>query len=381
MTTSVIGVGIIGANATRGWAATAHIPALRALPQFEIRALSSTRRESADAAGLAFGVGQTFSDHEKLIGSPDVDLVVVAVKVPHHLELVSAALDAGKQVYSEWPLGVDLAEARSLADRASAAKIATAVGLQARRAPAVLYLRDLIAEGFVGEVLSTSFVGTLGFGDRIPQANAYMLDQRNGANLLSIGVGHGVDALNFVLGEFDELSAVTAVRREAMTIDETEERVGKTAWDQIAAVGTLGSGAIASIHARDAIAGGTGLLWEINGTAGTLRITAAGMLPGLFPLTIQGSQGRAPLRELPVPPRYRIDTPELSDLAGSPAYNVGRVYAAFARDRRDGTRTVPDFETALARHEMLEAFNHTIRTARTGRLGWHTHPPRTWGTT
>src|SRR6266540_5798772 len=61
-----IRVGIIGANPDRGWAAQAHIPALRSLANdFEITALSTTRRESADAASKLFDVADTFDNHEE----------------------------------------------------------------------------------------------------------------------------------------------------------------------------------------------------------------------------------------------------------------------------------------------------------------------------
>src|SRR5205809_6735020 len=93
---STLGVGIIGVSPTRGWAATAHIPALRALPNYEIRALSAHNTESARAAGEAFGVRKVFADHEQLVTQSDIDVVAVTVKVPHHRELVSAALAAGK---------------------------------------------------------------------------------------------------------------------------------------------------------------------------------------------------------------------------------------------------------------------------------------------
>ena len=63
MPESVLGVGIIGVSPVRGWAATAHIPALRALPNYEIRALSAHSAESAREAGQAFGVSAVFSDH------------------------------------------------------------------------------------------------------------------------------------------------------------------------------------------------------------------------------------------------------------------------------------------------------------------------------
>src|SRR2546423_10071868 len=70
-----IRVGIIGANPDRGWAAQAHIPALKSLrDDFEITALSTTRRESADAAGKLFGVPAAFDNHQELVSSPTVDV-------------------------------------------------------------------------------------------------------------------------------------------------------------------------------------------------------------------------------------------------------------------------------------------------------------------
>jgi len=95
-----IRVGIIGANPERGWAAQAHIPALTSLSDdFEITALSTTRRESADAAAKLFGVPLAFDRHQDLVNNSAVDVVAVTVKVPYHLELATAALDAGKAVY------------------------------------------------------------------------------------------------------------------------------------------------------------------------------------------------------------------------------------------------------------------------------------------
>src|SRR6266850_6272456 len=88
---STLVVGIIGVSPVRGWAATAHIPALRALPNYEIRALSAHSAESARAVGEMFGVGAVFSDHEQLVSRQDVDVVAVTVKVPHHRQLVTAA--------------------------------------------------------------------------------------------------------------------------------------------------------------------------------------------------------------------------------------------------------------------------------------------------
>src|SRR6266436_9455487 len=266
---STLSVGIIGVSPVRGWAATAHIPALQALPNYEIRALSAHNAESAREAGEVFGVNAVFTDHEQLVIQPDIDVVAVTVKVPHHRELVSAALAAGKAVYCEWPLGRDLDDARAMAALAGEKGVRTVVGLQARQAPAIEFVQELLRDGYVGEALSTTMVGLSVPGDVVGQPNAYMLDRANGANVLTIAVGHSLDILNYVLGEFAELSAVSDLRRPLITIKETGEQIVKTAADQIAVIGTLTSGATASVHIREAVAGGTGFLWEINGTDGT----------------------------------------------------------------------------------------------------------------
>jgi predicted dehydrogenase len=359
MPESILGVGIIGVSAQRGWAATAHIPALRALPNYEIRALSAHSAESARAAGEAFAVGAVFSDHEEMVAQPDIDVVAVTVKAPHHRELVSAALVAGKAVYCEWPLGRDLADARAMAALAAERGVRTVVGLQARQAPAIGFVQDLLSHGYVGEVLSTTMVGLSVPGAVVVQANAYMLDETTGANLLTIAVGHSLDILNHVLGEFADLSAVSALRRPVITIEETGEQIVKTAADQIAVIGTLRSGATASIHIREGVAGGTRFLWEINGTDGTLQITAAGAQPQIFPLTVAGAKGENEPTELVVPAALTQKWPSLTGLAGAPAYNVGRAYAAFAVDINNGTHTVPDFPDAVRRHEVIAAIERS----------------------
>src|SRR5213080_4672405 len=199
MPESTLGVGIIGVSSVRGWAATAHIPALRALPNYEIRALSAHSAEAARAAGEVFGVSAVFSDHRRMVTQPDVDVVAVTVKVPHHRQLVSAALAAGKSVYCEWPLGRDLDDARAMAALADEQGVRTVVGLQGRQVPAIEFVERLLREGYIGEVLSTTMVGLSIPGDSVVKANAYMLDTTNGANLLTIAVGHSLDTLNYVL--------------------------------------------------------------------------------------------------------------------------------------------------------------------------------------
>lgn len=356
-----IGVGIIGANPDRGWARAAHIPALAALPQYELRAVSTSRRETADAAGKKFDAPLAFGDHAELVAHPDVDLVTIAVKAPQHRELVTAALKAGKHVYCEWPLGNDLAEAVGMADLARRAGVRNVIGLQGRAAPAINQIRDMVAEGYVGEVLSTSVVASgETFGRSIAQANAYQLDKRNGTTLLSIQFGHFADAVCYCLGEFRELSATLATRRRQVEIDETGELVSSTSPDQVSVTGVLDGGAMASLHFRGGRSRGTNLLWEINGTEGDLVVTAPVGFVGITDLTLRGTRGEEDaLSPLAVADKY---TWARRGVPKGPPFNVAQLYARLADDIRNGTGMTPTFDTAVRRHRMLDAVQESADT-------------------
>jgi predicted dehydrogenase len=109
------------------------MPALQALPDFEVVAVHTTRQDSADAAARHYGVPLAFADPVKLAQHPDVDLVTVCVKVPDHHDPVMAAIDAGKHVYCEWPLGRDTQEAERLLSAAERKGVRHAVGPDIKR--------------------------------------------------------------------------------------------------------------------------------------------------------------------------------------------------------------------------------------------------------
>jgi predicted dehydrogenase len=363
-----IRVGIIGANPDRGWAAQAHIPALTSLSDdFEITALSTSRRDSAAAASARFGVPAAFDNHQELVNSPEVDVVAVTVKVPYHLELATAALDAGKAVYCEWPLGNGLKEAETLAALAQSKGVLAVAGLQARSAPPVAYVRDLIGQGYIGAVLSTTLIGSgMGWGPTVEPFNAYTYDKTNGATMLSIALGHAADALCHCLGEVRELSATMTVRRKTFTIAQTGESRPVTAHDQVCVSGLLVSGAALSIHYRGGFSRGTNLLWEINGTEGDLQLTAAGGQAQIFEMEVRGGNGAQPSLEiLPVPEQYRWSPLQVP----GPSTNVAQAYARFARDYREGTHFCPTFEDAVTRHRMLDAIETAAATGQCQTLG------------
>ncbi|MHC5755233.1 MAG: Gfo/Idh/MocA family protein [Nostoc sp.] len=349
-----IGVGIIGANPDRGWAQAAHIPALFALPQYEIRAISTSQRQTATAAKERFNLPLAFDNYTELVTHPDVDLVTIAVKVPHHRELVTAAIKAGKHIYCEWPLGNSLAETVELADLARTKNIHTAIGLQGRAAPVINWVRDLIAQGYIGTVLSTSMVASGEYpSDVIDSANTYMLDKQNGANLLTIHSGHYADVITYCLGEFIELNATLATQRRQVKLIETGEMITATSPDQVVINGILNTKAVASLHLRGGHSRGTNLLWEINGTEGDLLLTGDIGYINMLDVTLQGARGKEDtLSPISIPDQYRwvpLETPK-----GSP-FNVAQLYTQLARDILEGTNFCSGFDAAVIRHRMLDA--------------------------
>ncbi|MFK4067715.1 Gfo/Idh/MocA family protein [Streptomyces sp. NPDC029674] len=362
-TTAPVRVGLVGLSARGGWAPRSHVPALARLDGYELRALAASSAASARAAGEKYGVPLAFGSAAELVRSDEVDLVVVSVRVPLHREVILGALGAGKAVLSEWPLGNGLSEAEELAAAADRAGVRTFAGLQARSAPAVRFVRDLVADGYAGEVLSTTLVASgRRWGPVFEPSGEYLLDRRNGGTMLTIPFGHTVDAVAMVLGEFTEVSATLATRRPLVREEGTGRAAAMTVDDQIAVSGRLDSGAVASVHFRGGLSRGTNFHWEINGTEGDLVITGDSGHLQQASLTVRGGRGTDPeTAELPVPARY-FDVPELDDVRGLPAYNVGMQYARMLAGPAERGSSAPDFAHAVRRQRLLDAIERAAAT-------------------
>ena len=355
-------VGVVGLSASRGFAAGTHVPALAALPGYELRGLVASSPERSAAAAAQHGVPLAFADAAELAASDEIDLVVVTVKVPEHARLLRQALAARKPILCEWPLGNGLVEAEELAEAAAEEGVRTAVGLQARSAPAVRFLRELVADGYVGAVLSSTIVGSGGgWGpDVATAADRYTIDVANGATLLSIPMGHALDAVCFVLGELGEVRASAAVRRPLVHDIETDAMVSMNTPDQIAVSAVLPAGGVLSAHYRGGMCRATNLRWEINGTEGDIVVTGGFGHVQLADLALRGARGDdAALIPLEVPDRYNL----VPELAGQPArvLNVGNAYAQLLKYLCTGSTVIPDFAHAARRHCLLDEIERAIR--------------------
>ena len=104
-----IRVGLIGAGGR--WGPRAHAPALKGVPEAELYAVCTAHADTAQAAADKLGVMRAYGNDKELNADTQVEAVAVAVRVPAHYELTKHAIEAGKHVFCEWPLGANTKEA------------------------------------------------------------------------------------------------------------------------------------------------------------------------------------------------------------------------------------------------------------------------------
>jgi predicted dehydrogenase len=286
-----------------------------------------------------------------MIASPEIDAVAVVVRVPSHYAPTKAALEAGKHVYCEWPLGRTTTEAVELAALAKANRLVTAVGLQARVNPALLHMKEQVEAGFVGELLAVH-VSLLREGVLSrPSHRTWQRDVELGAHTLTIAAGHTVDAMRFVTGDFNRLSAVVATQEKQWLDTGSGTLLDVTAPDNVLLSGRLANGAVASVHVGAIPFAGSGYRMELYGREGTLVATGEDS-PQLGTVFLHGAKQGNKLAPMVVPERLTVAAP------GTPsgeASNVGQMYALFAQAIRDGKSHQPTFETAVNLHHLIDA--------------------------
>jgi predicted dehydrogenase len=361
-----IRVGIVGATVTTGgsgWGAHAHVPALHALPDFELRAVCTAHEDTAKASAAAFGAPLAYHDIDAMVADPDIDLVVVSVRVPGHHDLVMKALHAGKAAFCEWPLGATLGEAETMAGLAREHSLRTAVGLQARSDPTLMYARELVEQGHIGEVLAVQLSVIGQANTERGEGRVWQGQRKNGANTLTISGGHAIDALCFVVGEFTEVTGRLATTIREWQNTDTGQTVSVDSPDWISFSGQAEGGAEVAVQVATVPSNPSGNRFEIYGREGTLSLSAGSANIG--PNRLFGARGKEPLAEMETPDRFRL-VPEGTP-AGQPR-NVAQAYVRLADAIRGDSAFEPDFDHAVKRHKLIDAIERSAAEGRSVRL-------------
>ncbi len=346
-----IRLGFVGANVGSTWSSQSHFPALMASPDVEMTAVCTTRPESAEEARKHFGAKLAFHDFREMAASPEIDAVAVVVRVPAHYEPTKAAIEAGKHVYTEWPLGRNSAEAEELADMARAKGVQTAVGLQSRVSPALLYVKELLENNYVGEVLSIHVTTMRDGAVNRTSGRTWQRDVSLGANTLTIANGHVIDALRFVAGDFRRVACMVTTQMPQWFETDTQQWVEVTSPDNVRVSGELVNGAAASVHVGAVPWAGSGYRMEIYGRDGTLVVTGSVSSQRGEMLRVQGAQASHDLQDLAIPDKF-VYVP--SDFPAGDPFNVGQMYALFAESIHTGKSRLPSFDEAVALHRFID---------------------------
>jgi predicted dehydrogenase len=337
------------------------VPALKNLPETELYAVCTAHADTAQAAAEKFGVKRAYGDDKAMGADPQVEAALVAVRVPVHYTLTRNALEARKHVYCEWPLGADTKEAEELAALARKMNVRTMVGLQRRASPAYLYMRELVAEGYVGEVLSVAMMQMGGGVLTRTSDRTWQRDVTLGANTLTITFGHAIDAVCMVVGELSEVSAMISTQVPQWLESDTKKSVDVTSPDNIIVQGRLESGAILSAHVGVHPYHGSGYRFEIYGKEGTLAMIGGGEAGQEAKRRIMGGRkDEKGLQELRVPDRLKWVPDAVRNTEFS--FDVGQMWVKFAEAIRKGERVEPDFDSAVRRHRMLDALRRASET-------------------
>ena len=354
--TEKLRIGIVGADAKgQGWGPLAHFPALRALPEYEIAALCTSRPESARAAAERYGVAKAYSDVREMAASPDIDVVSVVVRAPNHHAVVMAALDAGKHVYCEWPLAANTAQAEQMAARARMKGVHAVVGLQARCDPTLRYVRDLVRERYIGDVLAVT-MAMISTG--LPERGASRIWEARlagGVSALTIRGIHSLDALCMCVGELTEVSGRLSTQIRQWKNSDTGERVDVESPDNVVVGGSLANGATVSAHIATLPSATPGFRMEIYGSEGMLHVSTPGAVQR-DANALTGAKGRAKPAPIEVPARYN-EVPQ--DTPAGPPHNVAHLYRRLAHAIRSGVPAEPDFDHAVRRHRLIDAIGRS----------------------
>ncbi|HUZ02100.1 MAG TPA: Gfo/Idh/MocA family oxidoreductase [Thermomicrobiaceae bacterium] len=348
---AVIGLGL--------WGARAHLPALVACPDVELVALADPDVVARGAVAAAHGIRDVFDDGARLLESVEhLDAVVVATPTDTHHDLVLAACRRGLHLLCEKPLALDLPQARRMVESLEASGRIGKIGFLFRFSPAMSRLRQLVAEGAIGEVqLVEVRAVNAQFADPARPLHWKMRRARaNGGAFVEYGA-HSLDLAQWLAGP------ITRVVAHGLTlVPERPDRRGGTA-----AVDVDDAATVIAVHA--------------GGAESVVRVGWASYPVGGDGLRVYGSRGslaweldpsthRAErlLRSTPGSAEPEVLTeltvswdPDAADgaLGLSARYNAGLV-RSFVDDVRSGIQTSPSFRDGLRAQAALAAVRRSL---------------------
>ena len=346
-------VGLVG---TSWWAEAMYLPALADHPIGRVTALCGRDRERAHSVADSWKVPQAYNEWETMLDSGEIDAVIIAAPNEMHFEITMAALERDLPVLCEKPLGMNVAEARKMAEAARQRDAITMVPFTYRNMPTNQFVKQLINDDYVGKPYHLSMRYFAGYAR--DGAYAWRFDEaKAGTGILGDLGSHWLDMARWFLGEVSAVSAhrdffvdreprpdgTTYIPVEDSAVISARFESGASATLQVSAVCWEGT-PFGQIHELD-LHGSGGTLHAFNDwdTVQEVRGLRAGEPGPARPLTIPDSAWSGA-------PRERVHDTYRHIFRRTEAMTREWVTAIAA-----GQHVEPDFDTGARVQELVEA--------------------------
>lgn len=344
-----IGIGFIGAG---GIARQRHIPGLKAIPGVELVAVCNRNETSSQRAAKEFGFKAIETDWRTLVARPDIDAVFIGTWPYTHCEMSVAALAAGKHVFCQARMAMDLEEAQRMVAAANAwPQLVNMLCPPPHRMPYEPFVRTAIRKGLLGELREVEVACLDASCDNPDTITWRERIEYSGKQIMQVGIW--AELLNAWVGEYDTLKAVCHTPVQHKT-----DADGKPYAIQIPQVvlieGKLANGAVINEQHSGVSQEPPMNSITIYGSAGRFRYPIGGEL--LF-----GKTGE-PLKPADVPKELTC------------SWQVEHSFIVAVRAARAGVppqqrRVSPDFNEGLKYMKKVEAVHLSARTGQPVKLG------------
>jgi len=343
-----IHIGFIGAGSI---ARQRHLPNLARIAGVRVVGVANRSRESSQAVAKEFNIPEVVDDWRRLLARPDIDAIFIGTWPYMHREMSVAALSAGKHVFCQARMAMDLAQAKAMVQAAHCnPKLVHMVCPPPTRMPFEPYIQNLLATGQLGTLSAVELYAVGGGNLDRKQISWRERGEFSGQQILALGIY--AETLNAWLGPYEELSARLATPIGVKTDPVTHQSVRIDIPQVVTITGKLKNGALAYEHhsgvATDKSTPGARL--TIWGLGGTLRYA--------FGESLELAQPGQPLGVVNVPANLRRD------------WCVEQDFIAAVQNARQNKpwKVSPDFDEALLYMQKVEAVHASAQTGRSVRL-------------
>lgn len=361
-------VGIVGAN----WGVIAHLPAWRNQPDVEVVAVCTSRQESAEEAARQYGIARPFWNYETMAADPAIDIIDTGLSPVMREKIVTAALTHGKHVVNQLPFAPSFESAQRLVALQQDKGVVGAAACSMVGLPHIGRMKQLIEEGYVGDVYQVHISWQLGNHLNIFPGYPYLwfAEAGHGVSVTRNQGSHLLHTLRHVFGPIDSVSAQIANQHKVWTLADGSTKTAETD-DSCHALLRFTSGAMGTLQTSWTAADSPGFFLDVLGSKGRLRIEAL-RYPGVASAKLLGTNTpdlmmTPNLAELEVPEDLfaiggrLVATDPTDPYNGGQRISLARLFESFAGAIRNGGEPVASFARSLEIQGLVEALYESDR--------------------